>query len=376
MGRQAFTASYVSCSSVLDVKQRIFKACQDACRHCASSSGKQQFDAECRGIRGPLKQQGFIQEMKRMHVIVKTDAPVNSSLQLGVSGFHYNILSYSTSAAASIESICQLHMTIYAILLFGPPRTLQDWKQNRSLLMEAVVRFEVAGLMNVGYCFDYSVRALLDGLMHARGAPLLVLEDRDLIDDLPGPDEMQHRRHLKQAFRTLHVKSLVRDLKMTQSVHLLLGIACMASSSTLAVVWNVAPSLAPICTKRKYAEELFVAGKCINVAGMFFQTRVQFLENSCALASVCGRRVSHPAQKIWNAVFDERRYGEKDKMILKEMSSLGYHRALGDLSNNRKDIMRSSFRDRVVAYGDAKYDAECDLLVYSVAAMVRIAKSV
>ena len=72
MGRKAFTASYVSCSSVLDVKQRIFKACQEACRLCASSSGKQQFDAECRGIRGPLKQQGFIQEMKRMHVIVKT----------------------------------------------------------------------------------------------------------------------------------------------------------------------------------------------------------------------------------------------------------------------------------------------------------------
>ena len=125
----------------------------------------------------------------------------------------------------------------------------------------------------------------------------------------------------------------------------------------------------------KYAEELFVAGKYINVAGMFFQTRVQFLENSCALASVCGRRVSHPAQKIWNAVFDERRYGKKDKMILKEMSSLGYHRALGDLSNNRKDIMRSSFRDRVVAYGDAKYDAECDLLVYSVAAMVHFVVS-
>ena len=174
-GRESFIVSYRLHSSVGDEKERIFKACQDACRKCANSVEKQQFDKECRWIRGPLKQHGFIEEMKRMHVIEKTDAPVKSSLQLGVSGFFYNICMYSSHAASAIYSICQLHMSIFAICQFGPPRTLKDWKKYRDLLAEAVVRFEVAGLNALKYCFDYSVRIFLDGLMYVERVPPLLL---------------------------------------------------------------------------------------------------------------------------------------------------------------------------------------------------------
>ena len=377
MGRECFTECYTLLSYVEDEQQRIFQACQDACRRCATSVEKQHFDDECREIRGPLRQHGFIEEMKRMHVIEKADAPVKSSLQLGVTGFYYNILSFSSHAAASINSICQLHLTIYAILIFGPPRSLQDWKKHRALLMEAVVRFEVSGLSALNYCFDYSVRLLLDGLMHAERAPALLLKDRDLIDDLPGPDQMSHRQHLKEAFGCTHVKPLVRYLKMTHSVHPLLGIACMVSSSTLSVVWNGASSTFSSSSKKcNYVEDCYVDGKYINVAGVCFQTQKQFLEYSCALDSVCGRRVSNPEQNIWKAVFDERRYSNKDKMILKQSSSRGYHVLLGDLLNNGQDIMKSSFSKRVVAYRPVKYDADCDLLLYRVDAMVNIAQSV
>ena len=41
----------------------------------------------------------------------------------------------------------------------------------------------------------------------------------------------------------------------------------------------------------KYAEELSVAWKYINVVGMFFETHVQFLENSCAPANGADRKI-------------------------------------------------------------------------------------
>ena len=211
--------------------------------------------------------------------------------------------------------------------------------------------------------------------MYVERVPPLLLKCGDLIDDLPGPDEMAHRTHLKRAFQTKSAKVLVRELKMTQSVHLLLGIACMDSSPTLSVVWNGRSFSATKSKKRKYDEDSIVDGKYINVAGVPFQTQMQFLEKTCALESVCGCRVSHPAQKIWKLVFDECRYGKKDKVILKQMSKKGYSRVFGDFLTNGKDITQSSLSKRVVAFTEANYDKDCDLLFYSVVAMVHIAKS-
>ena len=123
MGRECFTECYTLLSYVEDKQQRIFQACLDACRRYATSVEKQHFDEECREIRGPLRQHGFTEEMKRMHVIEKADAPVKSSLQLGVTGFYYNILSFSSHAAASINSICHLSDNLCYSYLWSAPES-------------------------------------------------------------------------------------------------------------------------------------------------------------------------------------------------------------------------------------------------------------
>ena len=108
--------------------------------------------------------------------------------------------------------------------------TLDTWNKYRGLLAEAVVRLDMDGFRALRYCFDYSVRAFLDGFMHAQNVPTLQVTASDSIDDLLGPDQANHREHLKRAFNTNSVTKLVSKLQLSHSVHLLLGIACMVLS--------------------------------------------------------------------------------------------------------------------------------------------------
>ena len=237
-GREVFMECSRDRVSTKDGYVGLFAACADACRTCASEPWKQRFDAECREIRGPLKQHGFIEEMKRLFVIAKTVEPDPSSLQLGVSGMHYNLLPYSAGAAVAFGRFHDLHSAVSAILIMGPPTSLETWRKYRDVLAGAVVRFHVTGLQGLAYCFEYSVRCFLDGFMYAENVAALQVEDGDLLDALPGPDQQNHRRNLKAVFRTDSVQELVQELRLTQSVHLLLGIACMVTSKTLSVVWD------------------------------------------------------------------------------------------------------------------------------------------
>ena len=44
VARESFTEAYVSHGAEMDVKKRIFLAAREACRHCGTSPGKEQFN--------------------------------------------------------------------------------------------------------------------------------------------------------------------------------------------------------------------------------------------------------------------------------------------------------------------------------------------
>jgi hypothetical protein len=182
------------------------------------------------------------------------------------------------------------------------------------VLAEAVTRNDLPGVSGLQYCFDYIVRLFLDSLMHTEKVTLTI-GTKDLIADLPGPDELNHRALLQNCFGTSSVKQLMTRLKMKQSCHLLLGIACLGTSKTLAKVWTDKQN-----NKRKFEEAAGVAGKFLNVAGRVFQTQTQFLEGTCALSKVFGMKINNPHQPIWQAVTAADLYISKDKDEVNELS--------------------------------------------------------
>ena len=81
VARESFTEAYVSHGAEMDVKKRIFLAAREACRHCGTSPGKEQFNRQLQESRTCLTD-AFIPEMQSLRVIRETKAPGRESLEI------------------------------------------------------------------------------------------------------------------------------------------------------------------------------------------------------------------------------------------------------------------------------------------------------
>ena len=134
---------------------------------------------------------------------------------------------------ADVERACKsflnLHDTISALLVLGPPLTALDWSKRVELAARAFQRHKVPGLQSgaASYTVQWLLRTVLHAQLVSSQATLDVSEA--LAIELPGPDENGHLARMAEAFDAEMAPALLEKVGYTGPPHLFSMELCLAS---------------------------------------------------------------------------------------------------------------------------------------------------